>query len=67
MSCEVFQVSTSQNDWQEFANHPLYTCFSLVYKTDLKEGKVKEGKEQAEEGKHITSYACPKNVKSGLS
>lgn len=62
-----FQVSTSHRDWQEFANHLLYTCFSLVCKVDLKGWNVKEAKEQAEKGKNIISYAWPKNVKFGLS
>lgn len=63
MSFEVYQVSTSQKYWQELASHPLYTCFSLVYKADLEGWNVKEGKDQAEEGKNVISYACPKNVK----
>jgi len=68
VSHEVFQASVGQKDWQEFARHPLYTCFSQVCKIDLQGWKMKEGKEQAKEGKPIISYAyvCVRNANSGL-
>lgn len=58
MPCEFFQVAIGQKDWQEFAKHALYTCFSQVCKIDVQGWKVKEGKEQVEGVKNIISYAC---------